>query len=473
MKSSCIKNTVCVITASLALVSQAYAYNKKATDALHISVAANDIPGALEALRQGADPNSWEGYDNLPLHDAIRLDNPLMVQILLCANADPNKENPNTKQAALGYTVTCYQLRNHSEIVDLLLRNGAKTEQEDGLEKESIIAIAEEKSLVELVALLLEHGAQRHSYDPTWWHNDTLTGEQTVIQFLIKLTETHLQEEYTALENHRPLINTLTKKYSGWFNMALSRLRRACEKRILKTNSSSLQTDAQMLLKGDEPQPHKPRQKIKEREKISVSFYDDGATNNLCALLAGTDKPVNPEDVQELLEHDFANPSGYNLEGKPALHLAINLTNVPSQTQCSIIKLLLEHEANPDICDAMGKPALHEAMDAAPPKTQCSIVKLLLEHGANPDICDANGIPALHKALELSQGGVEIMTDLLNHGADPTCFDRKGVDAIQKAEKENLPDAANLLRAHSASPFRARSASPFNVESLRAALPEN
>ena len=85
-----------------------------------------------------------------------------------------------------------------------------------------------------------------------------------------------------------------------------------------------------------------------------------------------------------------------------------------------IVKILLEHGAEPNIQNYIGWTPLH----LAAANGYFVIVKILLEHGAEPNIQDNDGSTPLHKAVANCRVGVARV--LLEHGADPTIRDKKG-----------------------------------------------
>ncbi|XP_063411199.1 ankyrin-1-like [Mytilus trossulus] len=108
--------------------------------------------------------------------------------------------------------------------------------------------------------------------------------------------------------------------------------------------------------------------------------------------------------VKLLLEHNF-NPNMHdNLESP--LGRAVSLGKV------KIVKLLLEHKSNPNRCDYMGKSPLYKASWGG----HTEIVKLLLEHNSDVNFTDRAGTSLLHVAAY--QGHFGIVKLLLQHKID-------------------------------------------------------
>jgi hypothetical protein len=76
-------------------------------------------------------------------------------------------------------------------------------------------------------------------------------------------------------------------------------------------------------------------------------------------------------------------------------------------------------------------------------KGYTTIVGLLLEYGANPDVKSTDGITSLHNAVY--KGQVEIVKMLLKAGADPMIQDRLGNTADDLASKSENPQIKELF----------------------------
>ena len=86
-----------------------------------------------------------------------------------------------------------------------------------------------------------------------------------------------------------------------------------------------------------------------------------------------------------------------------------------------VVKLLLEHDVDPNVKDNDGRTLVLRAAK----RGNVDIVKLLLEHGANPNIQENKyGYTPLHYAVKNYRVGVARV--LLDYGADPTIRDNEG-----------------------------------------------
>ena len=84
-------------------------------------------------------------------------------------------------------------------------------------------------------------------------------------------------------------------------------------------------------------------------------------------------------------------------------------------------RLVVSCGVDPNVKDNDGRTPLHRAAK----RGHVDIVKLLLEHGANPNIQENKyGYTPLHVAVKNCH--VDVVRVLLEHGADPTIRDNEG-----------------------------------------------
>jgi hypothetical protein len=111
-----------------------------------------------------------------------------------------------------------------------------------------------------------------------------------------------------------------------------------------------------------------------------------------------------------------------------------------------VVRLLLEHGADPNIKNENGRTPLHWAAR----EDHVEVARLLLEHGADPNIQDKDGLTPLHVAA--FYGHVEVVELLLEHGADPNIQDKYGDTLLHWAASKGRVDVVKLLLAHGANP---------------------
>jgi ankyrin repeat protein len=103
------------------------------------------------------------------------------------------------------------------------------------------------------------------------------------------------------------------------------------------------------------------------------------------------------------------------------------------------INILLDKGANPDIPNTDDKTTiLHNMLDIyidLDPPRAIEIMKLLLEHGANPNLKDKYGQTPLIRAIS-GNYPIEKATLLMEYGADPTIRTNSGQDAFAVTKEE-------------------------------------
>jgi len=107
-----------------------------------------------------------------------------------------------------------------------------------------------------------------------------------------------------------------------------------------------------------------------------------------------------------------------------------------------MIRLLLEHGADPGIRDNKGATALHHAV-ACPDALE--IVPLLLEKGADIDATDDLGFTALISAVVNDKP--DLVRLMLDRGADPGIRTHEDQSALDWAQDLGIVDIVDLLEA--------------------------
>ncbi|KAI8848199.1 ankyrin repeat-containing domain protein [Chytridium lagenaria] len=112
-----------------------------------------------------------------------------------------------------------------------------------------------------------------------------------------------------------------------------------------------------------------------------------------------------------------------------------------------MIKLLIEHGANPDSADLLGCTSLHYAMLTG--NKEC--LKFLISHSTTPDHIDKSGLSYLQHAIRIKDESlVETLIDFgvpVNHAA----YEDKST-ALHLAAEHGLPTTVKLLLQRGADP---------------------
>ena len=129
------------------------------------------------------------------------------------------------------------------------------------------------------------------------------------------------------------------------------------------------------------------------------------------------------KDIEFLILHKA--DLNVNYQGMTALRYAIEY-----DTDISIVKLLLEKGADPNVKDNIFKET---ALISALSKGQMEVAKLLIEKGADPNVIDENNGKTV-LMLAVTTGQMEVAKLLLEKGADPNVRGGNGKTALWWAE---------------------------------------
>lgn len=142
-------------------------------------------------------------------------------------------------------------------------------------------------------------------------------------------------------------------------------------------------------------------------------------------------------------------------------HLGISyLSEACRLSETAIVKILLDHKADPNQRNPVGTYALHEAAGAN--KERAEIAKMLLEHGAHCDAVDDSGRTALH--ISVGSEYLDIAKLLIETGnASLDIQDKRGETALHlaaalgskrviryllsKGAKDNIPNSEGKTAA--------------------------
>lgn len=106
-----------------------------------------------------------------------------------------------------------------------------------------------------------------------------------------------------------------------------------------------------------------------------------------------------------------------------------------------VVEAILARGANPNRLTHWGETVLHCAIK----KGKVKVVKILLEHSANPNIVDSDQCTPLHRAAA-RKGSAEIVHMLLENGADVSCINNVGRNSFELAEDSGNLAAGALLK---------------------------
>ena len=141
---------------------------------------------------------------------------------------------------------------------------------------------------------------------------------------------------------------------------------------------------------------------------------------------------AKPDTETATTGSSFNADSGY-YSRHPAMPVLCTAAKNGSET---MVKMLLKHEANVNASDEKGNTALHLA-------TSNAVIETLLKAGANANATNDNGETVLSALFKKRQADTNVVEMLLNFGANPnTCF------PLHDACESNDANTVRLLLAH-------------------------
>jgi len=154
----------------------------------------------------------------------------------------------------------------------------------------------------------------------------------------------------------------------------------------------------------------------------------------------------NQQDTVERLLSAGADVNARDSDGRTALHMAARYGHV------EIAQSLLRHGASVDVRSSSGGDT---PLFLAVGSVWAPVVRLLLDHGADPSIRTADGWSLLHSAAAVDEVDlrtqprgaehVEIVHMLLAHGADVNSTDRSGASPLFYAALKSHRNVMELL----------------------------
>ena len=125
------------------------------------AIKAADADGVRAAIARGADLSKTDPDGTAPLHWAVHLDDPTVVELLLDAGADADAAN---RYGVRPLMLAC--TNGNAPVVELLLNAGADANTA-GSEGETVLMTAARTGSADVVSLLLDHGANPNATE-TW-----------------------------------------------------------------------------------------------------------------------------------------------------------------------------------------------------------------------------------------------------------------------------------------------------------------
>ncbi|MFC1794190.1 ankyrin repeat domain-containing protein [Planctomycetota bacterium] len=364
----------------------------KGADVSTIQLAAyvGDLTKVKSFIEKGVSVNAQDGYGLTPLHAAAGTGQREVVEFLITGDASVNA---GAVEEGLGMPLHYANDGGSKDVAELLISKGAAI---DARNKDGVtpLHVAAQKGHSELAKLLIANKADVNAKTTNDWiplHLAAVSGHAEIVALLI--------------ENGSDM-NGMTepRKWTPLFYAA-----RAGHKGVMKV----------LLDKGAD---------------VSPVGGVDGLLYWVCVH--------GDRDLAEILIQKGANVNS-EAEGwgaAPSLYAVWN-------DQPDILKLLLDHSANPDAKDRHGWSLLHYTIDSL--CRSLDMTRMLLEKGANPNAkISADGSTPFGWAVGYDL--TETVELLIAHGADVNAKDSNGHTRLQYAKRKGYTEMVELLRKHGA-----------------------
>lgn len=390
-----------VLARLLALGAKPDVMDNNGRTALSHAAEAGDLDSVKALLAAKADPNA--GRSDLPLHRAIHSRSPVIVELLLRADADANhvtsissRQDRRTKGGVAGYTGNPLEAaiaEGDASLVKLLLQFKADPNGPSSTKVPFVILAANNSAVLKL---LLEAGDDPNAVSPE------SEGGATALHVAVS----HVNRESVRLLLEHGARPDATALYGQGGVTPL----------MLAASSKDVEL-VELFLK----------------QKADPNLVD--ARGNTALLNAV--RARSPEVVRALLAGG-ANPDTTTTDGHPALTLA-----VADMANREVVVALLEGKANVNAPDPNGKTPLHWAAET---KRQ-DLVELLVNAGADVNVRDKQG----NTPLDYAKAGTGLLPPTAAPGVEmllPTVGFPSGQRSPQPTTASS--DVTALLRQHGA-----------------------
>jgi ankyrin repeat protein len=443
--------------------------NKAASDyrtALHNAIEYTYRPGVELLLKYKADVNGEDFPGNTPLLRATRKNDAAIVELLLAHDADVKVTDTN------GNTALVLAVQNDFvRTAELLLAKGADANARDAAGN-SLLAIAmgsrsqNQPPIVRPVRNLALEGSGGKPQP---------VGTKTMVELLLDY-KIDVNAPLAGEASITPLQHAIAYKATNWVRLLLERganpnvpysgpgrtlLHLAVEQQLVVFADLLLRHGADVNGMDDSGETplfrainvnHTNIVDLLLRHNADLTVVNnDGTTPLLRAVEAGN------VTISEQLLVKGANPNAINNEGQAALHIALGARQ--PQNPSRVVNFGGVSSYNPQAFaaapPASGIPSRsikveHPGGKAASPATSRSMVKVLLDYKADPNLRDKQGNIPL--SLAIQKTNEEAAEQLLAYKADPQGTDPKGNTALHFATKSGYVAAMDLLLAHKADP---------------------
>jgi ankyrin len=412
--------------------------------ALHWAVRQNDFETAQMLVRAGAKPDAATRYGVTPVYFAAENGNASMIDLLLQAGVDPNSANPGGETALMTASRT-----GNLDAVRLLLDRGASVNRKESVREQTALMWAVLENHPDVVKLLIARGADVNAqtkveipegtsgrpearsgdigaHGPGFYRARAVpspSGAMTALHYAARegslemariLVDAGADLERPSANGTRPLVTAIINNHIALAMYLLEKgadpnaaddfykrtpLFAAVEMRNPdftrdtpappRDNRDPMDLIQALLARGANPNAQVNTTPFRGFYQVSANWVNfDGQTAFIRAALSG-----DVTLMRLLLEHG-ADPDIKTYEGTSALMAAAGLNWVVAQTfsrsddeYLEAARLCLDKGADVNAVNKQGLTAMHGAANRGFDR----MVQLLADHGAKLDVKDSQG----------------------------------------------------------------------------------
>jgi ankyrin repeat protein len=400
------------------------------TSALHWAVQANDLQLTDLLLRNGAKASAANKAGATPLLLATQNGNAAMIERLLAGGADPNAPMTKTGDTALMMAART----GKTDAVKALLDHGAKINAAETWGGTTALMWAVSERHPDVAKMLIERGADVNAKS---YFVPSASGR--------------------GFEGTTPIAPKPNQEIEEFAAGMLTPLMFAARENDLESAKLLAKAGADLNARGGDG-----------KDALSLAFFD--GSYDVADFLIDSHANVNQKDAQRFTPLFWAvdrrnmetapnfpwmvtrdpfplirklldagadpnaainsTPRARMREGSPRLVYATAIMRAAFSGDIELVKLLLDHGADPQIISSDRETTLMAACGtgfingyhrARPPAERLAVVKLLVEKGADVNAADGYGITPLMVASNL--GDLEVVKYLVSKGADLNAHD--------------------------------------------------
>jgi ankyrin repeat protein len=432
------KGEAALVQSLLSQKADVNALQADGSTALHWIVRADDLETADLLIRAGANVSAANRRGVTPLDLACINGSAAMIRKLLEAGANPNSAHADGQTALMTAART-----GNPDAVQVLLDKGASVNAKDSVAEQTALMFAVTENHPEAVRVLLDHGAEVNAHTTRVETPPATTGN------LQGIGRAQNREKPVAQGAMTPLLYAARDGRTGIARMLLAA--------GANLNQTEANGESPLLVAINNGQTELAQVLLDEGADPSATdgfgrapLWSAVDLRNLDAAESSGTNGVNREPVLQLIRTLLdrgANPNVQTKVEPPSRRWmmpfgARQWVNPAGQTpfvraalagDVVVMRLLLDHRADPNIPTLAGATALMSAAGIGwvprqtytePKESILEAVKLSVEHGADVNAVNSKGFTALHGAAY--RGLDDIVQFLVQKGARLDAKDSEG-----------------------------------------------